>query len=67
MSDPTAAQQRDCEIEHLDQLKADAVKAAAMLRKSYGNAALERARQMERRSPGSLFARLVTAELLKRG
>ncbi|MET3596528.1 hypothetical protein ABID26_005947 [Mesorhizobium shonense] len=48
-------------------LKADAAKAANVLIEFYGDAALERARLIERRSPQSYFARLVTAEVGKRG
>lgn len=48
-------------------LKADAAKAANALIEFYGDAALERAGLIERRSPQSHFARLVTAEVGKRG
>ncbi|RUT96398.1 hypothetical protein EOD23_30655 [Mesorhizobium sp. USDA-HM6] len=48
-------------------LKADAAKAANVLIEFYGDAAIERARLIERRSPQSHFARLVTAEVGKRG
>ena len=51
----------------LGRLKADAAKAANALIEFYGDAALERARLIERRSPQSHFARLVTAEGGKRG
>jgi hypothetical protein len=48
-------------------LKADAAKAAGVLIEFYGDAALERARLIERRSPHSHFARMVTAEIGQRG
>ncbi|WP_131802857.1 hypothetical protein [Mesorhizobium sp. ORS 3428] len=48
-------------------LKADAAKAANVLIEFYGDAALERARLIERRSPQSYFARMVTAEVARRG
>ncbi|CDX27293.1 conserved hypothetical protein [Mesorhizobium sp. ORS 3324] len=48
-------------------LKADAAKAASVLIEFYGDAALERARLIERRSPQSHFARMVTAEIGRRG
>ncbi|RWM24354.1 hypothetical protein [Mesorhizobium sp.] len=48
-------------------LKADAAKAADVLIEFYGDAALERARLIERRSPQSHFARMVTAEIGRRG
>jgi hypothetical protein len=47
----------------LGRLRADAASAAAVLVEFYGDAALERARLLERRSPRSHFARMVTAEL----
>ncbi|MDX8482674.1 hypothetical protein RFN28_30075 [Mesorhizobium sp. VK24D] len=47
-------------------LKADAAKAADVLIEFYGDAALERARLIERRSPQSHFARMVTAEVGRR-
>ena len=52
---------------NVDRLRADAVKAAGVLIEFYGDAALERARLIERRSPQSHFARMVTAEVAKRG
>lgn len=48
-------------------LKADAVRAAGVLIEFYGDAALERARLIEHRSPQSHFARMVTAEVGRRG
>ncbi|RWM06487.1 MAG: hypothetical protein E5X80_09190 [Mesorhizobium sp.] len=48
-------------------LKADAAKAADVLVEFYGDAALERARLIERRSPQSHFARMVTTEIGRRG
>ncbi|WFP61470.1 hypothetical protein [Mesorhizobium sp. WSM4904] len=51
----------------IGRLKADAVKAADVLIEFYGDAALERARLIERRSPQSHFARMVTAEVGRRG
>ncbi|RRH95000.1 hypothetical protein EH240_26070 [Mesorhizobium tamadayense] len=48
-------------------LKADAAKAANVLIEFYGDAAFERARLIERRSPRSHFARMVTAEIGRRG
>lgn len=47
-------------------LRADAAKAANVLIEFYGDAALERARLIERRSPQSHFARMVTAEVGRR-
>ncbi|MDG4883021.1 hypothetical protein [Mesorhizobium sp. WSM4884] len=47
-------------------LQADAIKAANVLVELYGDAALERARLIERRSPRSHFARMVTAEVGRR-
>ncbi|MDX8492270.1 hypothetical protein RFN29_11825 [Mesorhizobium sp. VK22B] len=55
------------EADDVGRLKADAAKAANVLIEFYGDAALERARLIERRSPQSYFARLVTAEVGKRG
>ncbi len=51
----------------LGRLRADAVSAATVLVEFYGDAALERARLLERRSPQSHFARMVTVELSGRG
>ena len=51
----------------LGRLQADAVKAANVLIEFYGDAALERARLIERRSPQSPFARMVTADVGRRG
>ncbi|WP_141245181.1 hypothetical protein [Mesorhizobium sp. WSM3860] len=51
----------------LGRLQADAVKAANVLIEFYGDAALERAKLIERRSPHSHFARLVAAEIGRRG
>jgi hypothetical protein len=48
-------------------LRSDAARAAAVLIEFYGDAALERARLIERRSPQSHFARMVTAEVGRRG
>ena len=48
-------------------LKADAAKAAGVLIEFYGDAALDRAKLIERRSPQSHFARMVTAEVGRRG
>lgn len=48
-------------------LRADAAKAAGVLIEFYGDEALERAKLIERRSPQSLFARMVTAEIGRRG
>ncbi|MBZ9986441.1 hypothetical protein LB572_04945 [Mesorhizobium sp. BH1-1-5] len=48
-------------------LKADAAKAAGVLIEFYGDAALERAKLIERRSPQSHFARMVAAEVGRRG
>ncbi|UCI06237.1 hypothetical protein [Mesorhizobium sp. B1-1-8] len=48
-------------------LRADAVKAANVLIEFYGDAALERARLIESRSPQSHFARMVSAEVGRRG
>lgn len=48
-------------------LKADAAKAANVLIEFYGDAALERAKLIERRSPQSHFARMVTDEVGRRG
>ncbi|WP_192243004.1 hypothetical protein [Mesorhizobium silamurunense] len=48
-------------------LQADAAKAANVLVEFYGDTALERARLIERRSPQSHFARMVTAEIGRRG
>ena len=50
-----------------DRLRADAAKAAGVLIEYYGDAALERAKLIERRSPQSHFARMVTAEVGRRG
>jgi len=47
-------------------LRADAAKAASVLIEFYGDAALERAKLIERRSPQSYFARMVTAEVGRR-
>ncbi|TIR74249.1 MAG: hypothetical protein E5X15_21995 [Mesorhizobium sp.] len=47
--------------------QADAAKAANVLIEFYGDAALERAKLIERRSPHSHFARMVTAEIGRRG
>ncbi|MGX8008148.1 hypothetical protein ACVDG8_003640 [Mesorhizobium sp. ORM8.1] len=47
-------------------LRADAAKAAGVLIEFYGDGALERARLIERRSPQSQFARMVTAEVGRR-
>ncbi len=47
-------------------LRADAAKAAGVLIEFYGDAALERAKLIERRSPQSYFARMVTAEVGRR-
>ena len=44
-------------------LRVDAASAATVLVEFYGDAALERASLLERRSPQSHFARMVTAEL----
>jgi hypothetical protein len=68
MSDPTTRveQQRNCEIEDLSKLKADAARAATVLRELYGRGALERAKRLERRSPQSHFARMVTADVLRK-
>jgi hypothetical protein len=54
---------------HVDigRLKADAVRAASVLIEFYGDAALDRARLIEHRSPRSHFARMVTAEVGRRG
>lgn len=67
MSSPSRLieKQRNCEIENLSKLRADAARAAAVLRERYGEGALQRARLLERRSPQSHFARMVTAELLR--
>ncbi|OBQ94123.1 hypothetical protein A9K66_28195 [Mesorhizobium sp. AA23] len=51
----------------LGRLQADAAKAANVLIEFYGDAALERAKLIERRSPHSHFARMVTAEIGRRG
>jgi hypothetical protein len=51
----------------IGRLKADAATAAAVLVEFYGDTALERARLLERRSPQSHFARMVTAEVSKHG
>ncbi|MDX8541053.1 MULTISPECIES: hypothetical protein [Mesorhizobium] len=51
----------------IGKLKADAASAAAALVQFYGDTALERAKLLERRSPQSHFARLVTAEVSKHG
>src|SRR5882757_6588872 len=51
----------------LGRLRADAASAAAVLVEFYGDAALERAKLLEHRSPQSHFARMVTAELSGRG
>ncbi|WP_149803564.1 hypothetical protein [Mesorhizobium sp. NFR06] len=48
-------------------LRADAAKAAGVLIEYYGDAALERAKLIELRSPHSHFARMVTAEIGRRG
>jgi len=48
-------------------LRADAAKAAGVLIEFYGDGALERAKLIERRSPQSHFARLVTAEVGRHG
>lgn len=48
-------------------LKADAAKAAGVLIEFYGDAALERAKLIERRSPQSHFARMVVAEVGRHG
>ena len=48
-------------------LRADAAKAAGVLIEFYGDTALERARLIERRSPESHFARMVTAEVRRLG
>ena len=61
-----AEQQRNCGIADLSKLKADAAKAATVLRELYGDGALKRAQLLERRSPQSHFARMVTAEVLRR-
>ncbi len=68
MSSPSrlVEKQRNCEIEDLSKLRADAAKAAAVLRELYGEGALQRAKLLERRSPQSHFARMVTAEVLRR-
>jgi hypothetical protein len=51
----------------LGRLRVDAASAATVLVEFYGDAALERASLLERRSPQSHFARMVTAELRGRG
>lgn len=51
----------------IGKLRADAATAAAMLVQFYGDTALERAKQLERRSAQSRFARMVTAEVSKHG
>lgn len=48
-------------------LRADAARAAGVLIEFYGDAALERARLIESRSPQSHFARMVTAEVARCG
>ncbi|MGX5805004.1 hypothetical protein ACWGS9_27670 [Bradyrhizobium sp. Arg314] len=48
-------------------LRADAAQAAGVLIEFYGDAALERAKLIEHRSPQSHFARMVTAEVGRRG
>lgn len=48
-------------------MQADAIKAANVLIEFYADAALERAKLIERRSPQSHFARMVTAEVGRRG
>ena len=50
-----------------DRLRADAARAAEVLIEFYGEAALERARLIEQRSPQSHFARMVTTEVGRRG
>ena len=47
-------------------LRADVAKAAGVLIEFYGDAAVERAKLIERRSPQSHFARMVTAEVGRR-
>lgn len=59
-------QQRNCGIEDLTELKADAAKAATVLCELYGDGALERAQLLERRSPPCHFARMFTAEVSRR-
>ena len=61
-----AEQQRNRGIEDLSKLKADAAKAATVLCELYGDGALKRAKLLECRSPQSHFARMVTAEVLRR-
>ena len=51
----------------IGKLRADAAAAAAALVEFYGDAAMERATLLENRSPQSHFARMVTAEVGKRG
>lgn len=51
----------------LGRLRVDAASAATVLVEFYGDAALERAKLLERRWPQSHFARMVTAELNDRG
>ncbi|RVD72510.1 MAG: hypothetical protein E5V62_15460 [Mesorhizobium sp.] len=58
---------RHSEQADIGKLKADAATAAAVLVEFYGDTALERARLLERRSPQSHFARMVTAEISKQG
>lgn len=47
-------------------LRADVAKAAGVLIEFYGDAAVERAKLIQRRSPQSHFARMVTAEVDRR-
>jgi hypothetical protein len=51
----------------IGRLRADAVRAASVLIEFYGDAALDRAKLIEHRSPRSHFARMVTAEVGRRG